>query len=104
MVAFVIDLHPSKTTVGIGGVWWDHKATSQATEAIVTLEFAADTVRIAVWDNGRGFSMPKAAGALTSRGKLGIIGMQQRTRFLDGSFDIHSEPGKGTLVSVKARA
>jgi signal transduction histidine kinase len=77
---------------------------SQATEATVTLEFAADTVKIAVRDNGKGFSMPKAAGALASRGKLGIIGMQQRTRFLDGSFDIHSEPGKGTLVSVKAKA
>jgi signal transduction histidine kinase len=77
---------------------------SKATKAVVGVEFAPNTVKIAVRDNGMGFSLPITTSDLTSLGKLGIAGMQQRVRFLNGTFDIRSELSRGTLVSIEVKS
>ncbi|MCH8865147.1 MAG: sensor histidine kinase [Chloroflexi bacterium] len=74
---------------------------SKATEAVVTLKFAPRSLGITVRDNGRGFALNEMIGNLAAEGKLGLIGMQQRAKLLDGTYDIRSQPGEGTLVSVK---
>jgi signal transduction histidine kinase len=76
---------------------------AHATEAVLALEFTTDTVKITVRDNGKGFTMPKTTGYFTSKGRLGIIDMQQRAKFLNGTFNIRSEIGKGTSVSIDIR-
>jgi len=76
---------------------------SGATKAVVVFEFAPDTIRLKVRDNGKGFHLPQTIGNLPSRGKLGIIGMLQRSKLLNGTFDISSEPGKGTTVVIEAK-
>lgn len=76
---------------------------AQAAEATVTLEFHTETIKVSVQDNGKGFALPKRMSTLTAEGKLGLAGMQQRAKSLDGTFDIQSEPGKGTLISVEFR-
>ncbi len=74
---------------------------SKATEAVVTLEFAPESLEITVQDNGDGFSLRETSGKLATEGKLGLIGMQQRAKFLNSTFNIYSQPGKGTLVSIE---
>ena len=76
---------------------------SQATKAVVALEFSSDTVKIQVSDNGKGFKLPETTSFLASQGKLGLIGMEQRSKFLNGTLDIQSEPGKGTSITFEAR-
>jgi two-component system sensor histidine kinase DegS len=57
-------------------------------------------VRITVEDNGQGFELPARTGDLATTGKLGLIGMHERARLLDGTLTVRSEPGKGTTVTV----
>jgi TRAP-type C4-dicarboxylate transport system substrate-binding protein len=55
-----------------------------------------------IQDNGIGFSVPRMNSEFTSDGKLGIAGMQQRARFIEGDFLCQSEFNKGTIISIKA--
>jgi PAS domain S-box-containing protein len=74
---------------------------AQATETVVRMEFTPEQVKLNVTDNGRGFELPKALSDFAGRGKLGLIGMQERTRLLDGSFSVKSQVGKGTTIAVE---
>ena len=78
---------------------WRH---SNATTAQIIVEYHDDIFRISVIDNGRGFRVPKAMGSLAESGKLGLAGMQERARLLNGNVTIKSAPGKGTVVTVEA--
>lgn len=77
---------------------------SKATEATVALEFTPKTIKLTVSDNGKGFKMPEKMSNLTVEGKLGLSGMQQRTNFLGGTFDIQSKLGKGTTILIELEA
>lgn len=74
---------------------------SQATEAVVRVEFCDDKIRMAITDNGQGFELPDMLSDFVAKGKLGILGMHERARLLDGSFSVQSEVGKGTTMSVE---
>jgi len=74
---------------------------SKATLARVSLEFALGSLKIAVRDNGAGFSLPAQISDFATRGKLGLVGLQQRAEFINGTFNVYSEVGKGTTVSVE---
>jgi signal transduction histidine kinase len=77
------------------------KKHSKATDVWVMLKFTTNTCQLKIQDNGIGFSIPPNAGHFVSEGKLGLIGMQQRSEFMGGSFKVQSEPGKGTTISVE---
>ena len=77
---------------------WKH---SEASRAWVTVEFGDDKNVLTVKDNGKGFKLPERVGDIASRGKLGLIGMQERARLIGGSLRLQSEPGKGTTVTVE---
>jgi len=72
-----------------------------ASVVAVVLRFTEHTIEVEVEDNGIGFVLPKNNSELTSQGKLGLVGMQQRVEFIKGSFEILSEPGHGTKIQVK---
>jgi PAS domain S-box-containing protein len=74
---------------------------AQASRAWVTVEFGDDKIILTVTDNGKGFELPKRLSDLASSGKLGLAGMEERARLLGGSLTLHSEPGKGTTVTVE---
>jgi two-component system sensor histidine kinase DegS len=80
------------------------KKHARATEVLVKVEFDPAKVRLRIHDNGRGFKVPKAAGDFTGKGKLGLIGMQERVRLLGGTFSIKSQMGKGTEITVEVKA
>lgn len=79
------------------------KRHSKAKEAAITLEFATECLKVTIEDNGQGFHPPKKFDKLAAKGKLGLIGIQQRTNFLNGTLEIHSMPGKGTLLLIEAK-
>jgi len=77
---------------------WKH---SEASRAWVTVEFDEAKTILTVKDNGKGFELPKRVGDLASTGKLGLAGMQERAQLIGGMLTLHSEPGKGTTVTVE---
>ena len=77
------------------------KYHSQATEVVITLMFTDNSLKVMVEDNGRGFPLNKTVPEFTRKGRLGIIGMRQRAKSLNGIFNISSKPGHGTMVSVE---
>lgn len=74
---------------------------AQAGEAILELKRAADTVRLSLFDNGRGF----AKGADLAKGRVGqgLAGIAERVRLLGGELDLQSEPGRGTRLTVTCK-
>ena len=77
------------------------KKHSQATEATVSVRFTGSKVKIMISDNGSGFEVPQVLSSLVRNGKLGLMGMQERVRLLDGNLKIDSAMGKGTTVTVE---
>lgn len=69
---------------------------AEANRVSVTLHRDADTLRILIEDDGRGFD---AAGA-TSSGGLGLVALGERARLMRGLLNIESTPGEGTTVMV----
>ena len=74
---------------------------AEASRAVVKLESGDNSIKMTVSDNGKGFEPPERMGDLASIGKLGLAGMQERARLLDGSVKVESEPGKGTTLIVE---
>jgi signal transduction histidine kinase len=75
---------------------------SEATQMIVKLEFKSETIKMIVKDNGKGFSsqeMPK----VSAQDKLGLLGIKERVRLLNGILKIDSKLDKGTSISVVFR-
>jgi signal transduction histidine kinase len=73
---------------------------AKARDAWVDIDKNIQSINITVRDNGQGFQMPEKFGDLVTRGKLGLIGMQERARSFKGTFEIHSRPGEGTILSI----
>lgn len=70
-------------------------------KAEVELEFGENKTRVSVSDNGKGFQLSGNLANLVRTGRLGLAGMEERARLLNGSIRIESEPGKGTIVMVE---
>jgi len=66
---------------------------AQATTAQVSVQHDAGRIVVKVQDDGSGFDPQRVRG-------LGLMGMEERSRHLGGSFDIDSQPGRGTLLRV----
>jgi PAS domain S-box-containing protein len=77
------------------------KRHSEATTADITLVFEKNHVKLFIKDNGKGFSMMGQLNNLARIGKLGLIGINERTRLLSGTFSYESEEGKGTTLKVE---
>jgi two-component system, NarL family, sensor histidine kinase DegS len=77
---------------------------SRASEALVSLEFGLDFLKLTVRDNGNGFSPQITTGELTALGKLGLTGIQQRVKILNGIFTLDAAPGKGAEISIRIKA
>ena len=74
---------------------------AQASEVVIRVKGEADYITMMVKDDGRGFEVPERVEDMVSAGKLGLMGMYERARLLDGTFQIKSEPGKETQVIVR---
>ncbi|GAA3345571.1 sensor histidine kinase [Amorphoplanes nipponensis] len=68
-----------------------------AHEVAVLLAYAADSVRLVVRDDGRGFDATSAAG-------FGLPGMRARAAQVNGTLTVRSDPDTGTLIEVEVPA
>jgi len=57
-------------------------------------------VSLTIMDDGRGFDVSEAATEGASRGRLGLLNMQERVKAMGGTLVIESLPTSGTRVAV----
>ncbi len=62
----------------------------------VSLHSTPSQINLAVKDDGSGFGQP-----VSSSGHYGLIGMRERAAHIGAGFQIESEPGRGTTISVR---
>jgi len=74
---------------------------SECTHVLVEVSFGPGSVRMHISDDGRGFRVPERIDGLVSSGRLGLIGMHERTQILGGTLVIEARPGGGTRVTVE---
>jgi PAS domain S-box-containing protein len=75
---------------------------SAAQRAWINIEFNDKKMILTVRDNGKGFQVPERLSDLPGVAKLGLAGMAERVKLLNGELHISSELDKGTVVSVEA--
>jgi len=75
---------------------------AEVDEAQVKLFFLPEAVRVEIVDHGAGFDVKQKLDSTLDEGlgAWGVIGMQERTLAVGGRFQVISQPGSGTLVSV----
>ena len=69
---------------------------SKAKRASVTLIEEQGSVALSIKDDGVGFRVEAAEG----KGGLGMIGMKERARIVNGKLSIQTGPGKGTTIEL----
>jgi len=77
---------------------WRH---SEATRALIMLEYDEDKTILSIRDNGKGFNVPERLSDLPGDAKLGLAGMEERIGLLDGKLKIQSAPGRGTTITIE---
>jgi len=73
---------------------------ARATSARIEFTSADGTLNMEVGDNGCAFDVGEHLGS-ERNGRLGLLGMQERVRLVNGSFSIDSAAGNGTRVRVR---
>jgi PAS domain S-box-containing protein len=68
-----------------------------ATRVTATVEAAAEQLRIEIADDGSGFDAGQAREFLR-QGRVGLASMRERVELANGTFMVHSTPGRGTTV------
>ncbi len=70
---------------------------SGAREAAVAIEKREGDIFLSITDNGTGFD----PGLVADQNGLGIVGIRERVRLVDGTVLIHSQPARGTQIEVR---
>jgi ligand-binding sensor domain-containing protein/signal transduction histidine kinase len=73
---------------------------SAATEASVIVKRDAHSIHVEIQDNGKGFVPGSSSDS--SAGGLGLVGIAERAKILGAKCEIHSAPGKGTIITIDA--
>jgi PAS domain S-box-containing protein len=70
---------------------------ARATQAQVQVDCTAQAVTLRMSDNGQGFvvTTPRKPHS------LGLMGLRERVKLLNGNLDIDSQPGQGTRITVR---
>jgi signal transduction histidine kinase len=72
---------------------------AQASRVEISIRKLAATIRMEIADNGKSFREKRSARPGTGQ-RLGLLGMQERVRLVNGAFSIRPQPGTGTTVLV----
>ncbi len=66
---------------------------AHAKSVLISVQYEGDRISVAIQDDGAGFDPRQEKG-------MGLIGMEERVKALDGVFHVESSPGQGTVVSA----
>jgi signal transduction histidine kinase len=69
---------------------------SSAKHVTVALSLKKGRVLLSVEDDGVGFDVKE----VKDRGGLGLVGMEERARLVDGTLSVEAEPGHGARISL----
>jgi signal transduction histidine kinase/ligand-binding sensor domain-containing protein len=72
---------------------------SQAKHASVAIGTSDHQLTIVIQDDGKGFD-PAVINSPQSKAGLGVSGISERVRILNGSYSLESSPGAGTTVRI----
>jgi signal transduction histidine kinase len=73
---------------------------SGADRVRISVVRANGSVHAEIEDNGRGFELERTLVRAAKRGRMGLVGMNERALLLGGAFDVRSAPGGPTRISV----
>ncbi|GAB3535701.1 sensor histidine kinase [Arthrobacter tecti] len=77
---------------------------AQASTSVLSLSFVGSDVTLDVFDDGIGFNAAETLSTPTQRpdgSGFGLISIRERVAALNGSLDIESTPGEGTVVAIR---
>jgi PAS domain S-box-containing protein len=74
---------------------------AEATNANIKLTRCKNCVKLSIEDNGKGFDVKKELLFRKTKGGLGILGMSERAKLAGGNFNIVSNPGHGTKLTLE---
>ena len=69
---------------------------ARASQVRLMIRGSPEGVSLCIHDDGAGFDLKTGSW----QHGIGIVSMKERVRLVQGEFSIHSEPGRGTTVSV----
>jgi signal transduction histidine kinase len=72
---------------------------ARASRVAVALRKVGDRISMEIADNGRSFR-ERPESSHKPKMQLGLLGMQERVRLVNGKFNIEPRPGRGTTVRV----
>ena len=72
-----------------------------AAQVILEVKREAAGLRISLFDNGCGFEADKLRAEPQARRGLGLASIEERAKYLGGSLDVESAPGRGTRLTVR---
>jgi PAS domain S-box-containing protein len=72
---------------------------AHATRVNISLRPFGDSISVEIADNGKSFRADPGIAAKQKQ-RLGLLGMQERVRLINGRFSIQPKPGRGTTVRV----
>jgi signal transduction histidine kinase len=73
---------------------------AHAHRARIRMVFRETVAKVVVSDDGQGFDPACMVGRTTPVRSVGLAGMQERVRLLNGCLRIRSRPGRGTTIAV----
>jgi signal transduction histidine kinase len=72
---------------------------AQASQISLELSHVAGWLLLRVQDDGIGF----AVDAVGQNGRFGLLGMRERAELIQAEFTVQSEPGRGTVLTLRAK-
>jgi signal transduction histidine kinase len=73
---------------------------ARATRVTVQLDCKDDSLSLQIRDNGCGFAVSNNLFEYSHRGHFGLVGMRERIDTIGGTFEILSNTGNGTHISI----
>ncbi|MEE8373311.1 MAG: GAF domain-containing protein, partial [Dehalococcoidia bacterium] len=74
---------------------------AEAQNVKIRLKASDSEVTAVIEDDGKGFDVSAVFRATSKTRSLGLLGIRERVALLSGSFDVSSEAGKGTRITVE---
>ena len=74
---------------------------ANATIANLLIEHQDGTLTLIVEDNGAGFDPADLSARTNGHEHMGLVGMRERAALVHGSFEIESQPGRGTTIFLR---
>jgi signal transduction histidine kinase len=71
-----------------------------ATHVSVLVRARRNAIEVHITDDGMGFEVERALAKAAQRGRLGLVGIAERTRMLGGTFDLDSAIGGPTTLRL----